>query len=131
MARLGLTFILLVNRPLNRTLPGGFAPSLIARGRHLNETTSSTRQLFLHASISSTYASNPSTLNIIHYISVMDDYFDVEERLQEALLYKQAHPTATLQFLKRQFKVSKNCIYCQLKGRNSRSTRPSTNQKLD
>ena len=56
----------------------------------------------------------------------MSDYFEIEERLQEALSYKRAHPKASLQFLSRQFKVDKNHIHRQLKGQNSRSIRPPT-----
>ena len=61
----------------------------------------------------------------------MSDYFEVEERLREALSYKRAHPKASLRFLAGQFKVDKNRIHRRLKGQNSRSTRPPTNQKLD
>ena len=61
----------------------------------------------------------------------MSDYFEIEERLQEALSYKHAHLKASLQFLSRQFKMDKNRIHCQLKDQNSRNTSPSTNQKLD
>ena len=61
----------------------------------------------------------------------MSDYFEVEERLREALSYKRVHWKASLRFLSRQFKVDKNRIHRRLKGQNSRSTRPPTNQKLD
>ena len=61
----------------------------------------------------------------------MSDYFEIEERLQEALSYKRAHPKASLQFLSRQFKVDKNRIHRWLKDQNSCSTCSSTNQKLD
>ena len=61
----------------------------------------------------------------------MSDYFEVEERLQEALSYKHAHLKASLWFLSRQFKMDKNHIHCQLKGQNSCSTHSSINQKLD
>ena len=61
----------------------------------------------------------------------MSDYFEVEERLREALSYKRAHPKASLRFLAGQFKVDKNRIHRWLKGQNSRSTRPPTNQKFD
>ena len=61
----------------------------------------------------------------------MSDYFEVEERLREALSYKRAHPKASLQFLAGQFKVNKNRIHHQLKDQNSHSTHFSINQKLD
>ncbi len=61
----------------------------------------------------------------------MSSYFEEEERLQEALLYKEAHPRATLHFLARQFSVPKDRIHRRLKGRDSRITRPPVNQKLD
>ncbi len=61
----------------------------------------------------------------------MSDYFEVEERLREALSYKHAHPKASLRFLSWQFKVDKNRIHHQLKDQNSCSTCPPINQKLD
>ena len=61
----------------------------------------------------------------------MSNYFEVEERLQEALSYKHAHPKASLQFLTGQFKMDKNHIHHQLKDQNSRSTCSSINLKLD
>jgi Tc5 transposase DNA-binding domain len=61
----------------------------------------------------------------------MSDYLEAEERVQDALLYKQAHPSASLRFLSRSFNVPKDRIYRRLKGQDSRSTRPPTNQKLD
>ena len=61
----------------------------------------------------------------------MSSYFEEEERLQEALLYKEAHSRAILCFLAWQFSVSKDRIHCRLKDRDSRITRPPVNQKLD
>jgi hypothetical protein len=45
----------------------------------------------------------------------MSDYFQVGEHLQEALLYKEAHPSASLQFLSRDFQVPKDHIHHWLK----------------
>ena len=78
-------------------------------------------------SIPSIYA---SMLNIIHLIqskSIMDDYFEAEARVQEAISYKNAHPTSSLQFLSQQFHVLKDRIRQRLKDQNSRSTRSPTN----
>jgi hypothetical protein len=61
----------------------------------------------------------------------MSDYLDAEERLLDALAYKRAHPEASLQYLSQQFNVNKDRIHRQLRGHDSRSTRPPTNQKLD
>ena len=61
----------------------------------------------------------------------MSDYFEAEARVQEAIEYKYAHPISSLRFLSQQFRVSKDRIQQRLKGRNSRSTRSSINQKLD
>src|SRR5436190_894073 len=61
----------------------------------------------------------------------MSSYFEEEERLQEALLYKETHPRSTLHFLARQFSVPKDRIHRRLKGRDSRITRPPVNQKVD
>ena len=41
----------------------------------------------------------------------MSDYIEAEERLQEALLYKQAYPCASLRFLLRQFSIPKDRIH--------------------
>ena len=62
----------------------------------------------------------------------MSDYFEVESRLREALVFKRQHPTASFRWLGRQFNVHKDRLHRCWKGtRNSRSSRNSTDLKLD
>jgi hypothetical protein len=83
-----------------------FRPLALARGHQLNATT------FFAKSYSISYAPFSTLFIEFSQTFIMSNYFEEEECLQEALLYKEAHPNTSLQFLSRQFSVLKDQIRC-------------------